>query len=137
MQSMYMYGGPSLDVLVIGVNWCVWCGVRSWSHHHHKIQQKLEGQATYQYHYQPCDHPSKPCDATCPCVGSRNFCEKYCHCSVDCQHRFPGCRCRKRAGCCNTKHCPCFLAVRECDPDLCGYCGAGMEYELVYFMSVL
>eukprot|EP00731_Ephydatia_muelleri_P024839 Em0016g1110a len=104
--------------------------MRSWSHHHHKIQQKLEGQATYQYQYQPCDHPNKPCDATCPCVGSRNFCEKYCHCSADCQHRFPGCRCRKRSGCCNTKHCPCFLAVRECDPDLCGYCGAGEDLHM-------
>ena len=100
-----------------------------------------EGQATYQYNYQPCLHPGQPCDQHCPCVSSHNFCEKYCNCSLDCKsvflqffttastffpsqgpNRFLGCRCRSS---CSTKHCPCFLAVRECDPDICK-CGAGV-----------
>ena len=53
---------------------------RTWSHHHRKIQSKLEGQANSRYHYTPCLHPGKSCDSSCPCVAARNFCEKYCYC---------------------------------------------------------
>uniref|UniRef100_A0A6Q2ZPV0 [histone H3]-lysine(27) N-trimethyltransferase n=1 Tax=Esox lucius TaxID=8010 RepID=A0A6Q2ZPV0_ESOLU len=78
------------------------------------------------YNYQPCDHPDHPCDSSCPCVMTQNFCEKFCQCEQECQNRFPGCRCKTQ---CNTKQCPCYLAVRECDPDLCMTCGASDHWE--------
>uniref|UniRef100_A0A8R2QV94 [histone H3]-lysine(27) N-trimethyltransferase n=1 Tax=Bombyx mori TaxID=7091 RepID=A0A8R2QV94_BOMMO len=94
---------------------------RLWSVHCRKIQLKKDSASHHVYNYTPCDHPSQPCDSLCPCLQSQNFCEKFCQCSSDCQNRFPGCRCKAQ---CNTKQCPCYLGVRECDPDLCTACGA-------------
>lgn len=75
--------------------------------------------------FQPCVHDG-PCsnDNDCPCLLSGNLCEKYCACGRDCAQRFKGCVCE--LGGCVTKSCPCRAGSRECDPDLCGSCGASV-----------
>lgn len=69
--------------------------------------------------YLPCWHPGKPCDRSCPCVENGLYCEKYCFCDVSCCNRFAGCSCNSI---CDNTTCPCYQAMRECDPDVCRNC---------------
>ena len=73
--------------------------------------------------YRPCLH-NGPCtisNLNCHCMQNGTYCEKYCNCSIDCSHRFPGCSCK---GACLLNNCLCCAEGRECDPDLCHKCGA-------------
>ena len=75
--------------------------------------------------YEPCNHDG-PCVAPiCKCAEN-GYCEKYCGCSVNCPIRAKGCTCAatNKSSRCNTKSCACYIAQRECDPDLCLKCGA-------------
>ena len=74
--------------------------------------------------YTPCEHEGPGTDSNCSCTRQNNYCEKTCPCSAQCKNRFAGCKCKHK---CNTRQCPCYAMSRECDPDLCGTCGAGSQ----------
>jgi hypothetical protein len=73
--------------------------------------------------FRPCNHLG-PC-VSCECVDNKVVCEKTCRCPRNCARRWRGCSCSKvGARVCGTNSCECYKMNRECDPDLCGACGA-------------
>lgn len=78
--------------------------------------------------FEPCVHEG-PCDENCSCVMAGLLCEKHCRCTVEeCSYKFTGCSCHSHGKTCQAKQkdrgCICVQLNRECDPDLCGSCGA-------------
>ncbi|KAJ7238137.1 hypothetical protein B0H12DRAFT_1137905 [Mycena haematopus] len=75
----------------------------------------------------PCRHDG-PCDATtqCACFLNKAHCESSCRCYRKCARRWAGCACSvtKRDVICRTSRCACYLAHRECDPEICLKCQA-------------
>ncbi|GKT64482.1 SET domain-containing protein [Colletotrichum tofieldiae] len=79
----------------------------------------------------PCHHEG-PCtvENECPCVLNDVLCERFCRCTEDCcAYKFTGCACHASGKTCLQKQkegrpCICVQLNRECDPDLCGTCGA-------------
>ncbi|KAJ6627717.1 hypothetical protein B0H10DRAFT_1869485 [Mycena sp. CBHHK59/15] len=77
----------------------------------------------------PCSHEGL-CDseAQCACFFNQAHCESGCRCSRKCARRWRGCSCssskRFGVGVCRTDRCSCYLAHRECDPELCLKCQA-------------
>ncbi|KAJ4237198.1 hypothetical protein NW759_000319 [Fusarium solani] len=78
---------------------------------------------------EPCSHEG-PCTLeSCTCVQHGLLCEKFCGCTVEsCAYKFTGCACHSQGKTCLSKQkdrpCICVQLNRECDPDLCGNCGA-------------
>ncbi|KAH7922106.1 SET domain-containing protein [Leucogyrophana mollusca] len=74
---------------------------------------------------EPCHHEG-PCNSRskCPCSKNRSHCLRNCQCSADCARRWRGCRCgvTKVGTSCISERCPCVVAHRECDPELCQKC---------------
>ncbi|KAJ7088459.1 SET domain-containing protein [Mycena belliarum] len=80
----------------------------------------------------PCRHEG-PCDAAaqCICFLNKAHCESSCRCNRKCARRWRGCKCTRKGATCGTDSCACFLAHRECDPELCLKCQArGALYQL-------
>lgn len=99
-------------------------GARGNSHDHlrrTRMQRMKDRGANHEY--VPCNHEGISCNSgDCSCMRRDHYCEKACGCPQDCANRFPGCKCDP--GECRSTTCPCYVAGRECDPDLCFSCGA-------------
>lgn len=80
---------------------------------------------------EPCNHEG-PCTAArgCPCADAKLLCERFCRCTAEsCAYKFTGCACHGSGKTCYARQkegrpCICVQLNRECDPVLCGGCGA-------------
>ncbi|KAL1940970.1 hypothetical protein VTO73DRAFT_7606 [Trametes versicolor] len=80
---------------------------------------------------EPCAHRG-PCgqSSDCACFLNKAHCSRNCRCARDCSRRWQGCKCAlygrplksQAPQTCSGKHCPCWSANRECDPDVCLPC---------------
>ncbi|KZF24177.1 hypothetical protein L228DRAFT_91193 [Xylona heveae TC161] len=96
----------------------------------------LENSKTWKHHergaFKPCNHVGSCEKRGCPCYEAGITCEKACMCSDGCTRRFRGCSCaRGNRPCWKNKRCDCYKLNRECDPDLCGTCGAAEALDPV------
>ncbi|RDA89116.1 hypothetical protein CP532_2272 [Ophiocordyceps camponoti-leonardi (nom. inval.)] len=87
--------------------------------HEHQRRETLE----------PCCHDGPCASRLCPCVDAGLLCDKFCACTADdCVYKFTGCACHSQGKTCQQKQkdrpCICVQLNRECDPQLCGSCGA-------------
>ncbi|RCI12389.1 hypothetical protein L249_1293 [Ophiocordyceps polyrhachis-furcata BCC 54312] len=87
--------------------------------HEHQRRETLE----------PCCHDGPCVSRLCPCVDAGLLCDKFCGCTADdCAYKFTGCACHSQGKTCQQKQkdkpCICVQLNRECDPQLCGSCGA-------------
>lgn len=83
--------------------------------HEHQRRELLE----------PCSHDGPCAPKVCPCVDAGVLCERFCGCTeANCCYKFTGCACHSQGKSCLTKPCICVQLNRECDPQLCGSCGA-------------
>ncbi|KAF1990423.1 hypothetical protein K402DRAFT_417860 [Aulographum hederae CBS 113979] len=76
--------------------------------------------------FYPCSHEGSSCEqARCSCYMGNIACEKTCTCPATCTRRYRGCTCAHVGKpCSQTSKCRCQELNRECDPDICGTCGA-------------
>ncbi|UKZ75449.1 hypothetical protein TrVFT333_003134 [Trichoderma virens FT-333] len=87
--------------------------------HEHQRRELLE----------PCSHDGPCAPKICPCVDANVLCERFCGCTdKNCHYKFTGCACHSQGKTCFSKQkekpCICVQLNRECDPQLCGSCGA-------------
>ncbi|ORY54543.1 uncharacterized protein BCR38DRAFT_147500 [Pseudomassariella vexata] len=80
-------------------------------------------------HFDPCNHDGPCTYSNCACVQNRLMCERFCRCTAaTCAAKFTGCACHSLGKTCVPKQkerpCICVQLNRECDPALCGSCGA-------------